>query len=75
LTKKNKQLEKLKKRRGTIQFKEVKTILEREGYKICGINGSHHKFQNERGQKINIPVHNNKIKNHYLKEILKLIEK
>ena len=52
-------------------IKNVKNILEDNGYKLISIRGSHFRFRKHKS--IVIPVHNNKVKCVYVKEIIKII--
>ncbi len=55
------------------KFNDVKKKLENKGYYLVRISGSHHIFK-KKGifQLFSIPVHNGKVKNHYVKEIDKI---
>lgn len=42
-----------------ISGKEIVKVLEREGYSIYRVHGSHHILKHTDGRKITIPVHKN----------------
>jgi len=67
---KGKRIKKLSETRGDLKLKEVKIILRVLGYSLKRVKGSHHIFKNINGKVISLPVHNNKIKNSYLKYII-----
>ncbi len=54
------------------RFNKVKGLLEKKGYRLTRISGSHHIFTKKGCPLISIPVHNNKVKAHYVKEIEKI---
>ena len=50
-------------------FFKVKTILNDWEYMISRIRGSHTTFENQEGQYIRFPVHNNKVRKEYIRYI------
>lgn len=50
-------------------FFKVRTVLNDWKYMINRIKGSHVTFENQNGQYIRFPVHNNKVKKEYVKYI------
>ena len=54
------------------RFSEIKKMLERKGYKLVRIGGSHHVFDKAGAGIIVVPVHNGKVKPVYVREIEKL---
>ena len=55
-----------------VRFSLVKGMLEKKGYELARINGSHHIFTKKGHSLISIPVHNNKVKPKYINDIKKL---
>lgn len=56
-----------------MRYKEVKGVLEYFGYRFSRITGSHHIFEDHRGDLIVFPVHHNKVTKYYLKYIKSVI--
>jgi predicted RNA binding protein YcfA (HicA-like mRNA interferase family) len=56
------------------RFGELKRLLERDGWTLVRIRGSHHTFQKAGFRNIIIPVHRGKVKPFYVKEIRKILE-
>ena len=56
------------------RFAELKKLLERNGWTLARINGSHHTFKKPGFRNIVIPVHHGKVKPFYVKEIRKILE-
>ncbi len=54
------------------RFSEVRKLLEKKGYSLTRISGSHHIFTKDGAPLVSIPVHSNKVKSYYVKEIQKL---
>ena len=63
-------IQKLKDNPTDVSFKTIKKILERYGFTITNIKGSHFKFSKEEDYII-IPTHNNKVKKYYIKQVIK----
>ena len=56
-----------------VRFNKVKKTLKEKGYYLDRVSGSHHIFEKNDGSKsISIPVHKNKVKPCYVKDIEKL---
>lgn len=55
-------------------FAEVKKMLERAGYTLARVRGSHHAFTKPNHPIIVIPVHRGKVKAIYVRQIEKLGE-
>lgn len=68
-----KKLDKLTHSPNNVTIHELKAVLEYFGFRLIRINGSHFIFKNQEGISKSVPVHNNKIKPYYIKDILKLI--
>lgn len=54
------------------RFNQVKKILEKKGYKLTRIAGSHHIFTKKGSLPVSIPVHNGKVKAFYVKQVEKI---
>jgi predicted RNA binding protein YcfA (HicA-like mRNA interferase family) len=54
------------------RFGEVKKMLERRGYALTRISGSHHIFTKKGALPVSIPVHNGKVKAFYVRQIEKI---
>lgn len=55
------------------RFAEVRKMLEAAGYRLVRVSGSHHIFTREGSPLVSIPVHKNKVKPFYVRQIEKLI--
>ena len=53
-------------------FRDVERLLNRSGYVLARINGSHHIFTKAGRQPLSIPVHRGKVKPFYVRQIEKL---
>jgi predicted RNA binding protein YcfA (HicA-like mRNA interferase family) len=47
-------------------------MLKEKGFLLRHVRGSHHRFENSKGQVIVVPVHHNLVKAAYVKQIEKL---
>lgn len=56
------------------RFAAVRRLLEKHGWTLVRISGSHHIFKKPGGQDVSIPVHGGKVKPFYVRQIKKLIE-
>ena len=54
-----------------VRFAEVRRLLEQHGYTLARISGSHHIFTRAGSEPFTIPVHGNKVKPYYVKDIKK----
>jgi len=54
------------------RFSQVKRTLEKKGYKLTRISGSHHIFTKKGMTPASIPVHKGKVKAFYVKQIQKI---
>ncbi len=54
------------------KFAVVQKMLEKKGYELVRINGSHHIFDKPGCNPVSIPVHKRKVKPYYVKHIEKL---
>ena len=50
----------------------VKKMLEKKGYQLVRISGSHHVFEKPGTGVFVVPVHNGKVKSFYVKQIDKI---
>ncbi len=57
-----------------IRFAELRQLLENNGWNLIRIRGSHHIFTRPNAPGFAIPVHRNKVKDVYRKEVEKTIE-
>ena len=57
-----------------VRFAEVQRLLEKAGYELVQISGSHHIFDKAGHRPISIPVHHGKVKYVYVRQIKKGIE-
>jgi predicted RNA binding protein YcfA (HicA-like mRNA interferase family) len=57
-----------------MRFAEVRKLLERFGYRLVRISGSHHIFEKSGKQLLSIPVHTGKVKPFYVRQIQRIIE-
>ena len=53
-------------------FREVEKFLNRAGYVLARVNGSHHIFTKAGRQPFSIPVHRGKVKRFYVRQVEKL---
>jgi predicted RNA binding protein YcfA (HicA-like mRNA interferase family) len=56
------------------RFADLKRELERNGWKLVRIKGSHHVFEQPGKGILSIPVHHGKVKPVYVRRIQKAIE-
>ncbi len=54
------------------RFAEVRKMLEDAGYALVRIHSSHHYFTKPGAQPVSIPVHQGKVKPHYVREVEKI---
>ncbi|MBU1260000.1 MAG: type II toxin-antitoxin system HicA family toxin [Planctomycetes bacterium] len=54
------------------RFNLVREILEKKGYELARISGSHHIFTKKGVLPVSIPVHKGKVKAYYVKQIEKI---
>jgi predicted RNA binding protein YcfA (HicA-like mRNA interferase family) len=50
------------------RFAEVKKLLERAGYQLVRVHGSHHYFVKPGRPPLSIPVHQGKVKPYYVRQ-------
>lgn len=58
---------------GPVRFAVVRKMLERAGYSLVRIRGSHHVFAKPGRLPVSIPVHHGKVKAFYVKQIEQLL--
>lgn len=56
------------------RLSELKKLLERVGYRLVRINGSHHYFTKPGEQPFSIPVHQGKVKPYYVCQVRKICQ-
>lgn len=54
------------------KFSDVKKLLEKKGYTLARIRGSHHVFTKPGELPVSIPVHKGKVKPYYVRKINKI---
>lgn len=64
-----------KKTPSDITYDELEKYLNHYGYYLKNVAGSHHKFVKDDKNSLIIPVHNNKVKSHYVHEAAILIKR
>jgi predicted RNA binding protein YcfA (HicA-like mRNA interferase family) len=57
-----------------VRFAEIRKRLERAGYRLVRVSGSHHIFDRPGGPLVSVPVHNQQVKAFYAREVDKIIE-
>lgn len=57
-----------------IRFAEVRALLERHGWSLARISGSHHIFEKAGSKLLSIPVHRGKVKPAYVRQVEKAIK-
>jgi predicted RNA binding protein YcfA (HicA-like mRNA interferase family) len=56
-----------------VSFSEVRRLVESHGWRLVRIRGSHHVFRMPDGRIYVVPVHRNKVKFVYVREIKKIL--
>jgi predicted RNA binding protein YcfA (HicA-like mRNA interferase family) len=56
-----------------VRFAELRRFVEKHGWTLIRIRGSHHVFQKPDGSSYSIPVHHGKVKPAYVREVKKQI--
>lgn len=56
-----------------VRFAVVRKMLERAGYRLVRVSGSHHLFTRKGSWPVSIPVHRGKVKGFYVRQIEKLV--
>ncbi len=57
-----------------MRFSEVQKMLERAGYRLVRISGSHHCFAKPGETLLSIPVHQGKVKPFYVRHVEKICQ-
>jgi predicted RNA binding protein YcfA (HicA-like mRNA interferase family) len=52
-----------------MRFSEVRKMLEKAGYRLVRISGSHHYFVKPGEEPFSIPVHHGKVKPYYVRQV------
>lgn len=58
-----------------ISFRDIRSLLQSHGWVLERIKGSHHVFTKQGEWPISIPVHRGRVKQVYVREIKKKLEK
>jgi predicted RNA binding protein YcfA (HicA-like mRNA interferase family) len=58
---------------GEKRFAEVRKMLERVGYELDRVSGSHHIFTKPGADLVSIPVHRGKVKPFYVRQVEKIV--
>jgi len=74
MTKKLKQIDRIRSNPKNVKFSDLIILLEEFGFELKRINGSHHIYNRDEIT-FPIPVHQNRVKEIYVKRVLSLIEK
>jgi len=56
------------------RFAEIRRELERHGWSLVRINGSHHIFEKPNESLLVLPVHHGKVKPAYVRRLKKILE-
>jgi predicted RNA binding protein YcfA (HicA-like mRNA interferase family) len=56
-----------------VRFAEVRNRLERAGYQLARVSGSHHIFTKAGCDLVSIPVHQGKVKPFYVRQVEKIL--
>jgi len=56
-----------------VRFAKVRKQLEAAGYRLVRVSGSHHIFERLGSPIVSIPVHDQKVKPHYAKQVQRII--
>ena len=56
-----------------MRFAELRRLVEKHGWSLIRVRGSHHVFKKPDGSTYSIPVHHGKVKPFYVREIKKQI--
>lgn len=58
---------------GEKRFADVRAMLERAGYDLARVSGSHHVFTKPGADLVSIPVHHGKVKPFYVRQVEKIV--
>lgn len=56
-----------------VRFSEVRRLVEKHGWVLIRVRGSHHVFRKSDGAMYSVPVHHGKVKPFYFREIKKQV--
>jgi predicted RNA binding protein YcfA (HicA-like mRNA interferase family) len=59
---------------GEVRFGVVRKLLERAGYSLVRVSGSHHIFERAGRPLVSIPVHHGKVKPYYVRQVKRIVE-
>jgi predicted RNA binding protein YcfA (HicA-like mRNA interferase family) len=57
-----------------VRFNIVKKQLEKAGYRLARVSGSHHIFEKPGQTLLSIPVHRGRVKPNYARQVKRIIE-
>ncbi len=57
-----------------VRFSLIRKTLEKAGYQLVRISGSHHIFERPDQTLVSIPVHRGKVKAHYVRQVERIVE-
>lgn len=74
MTRRDKLIEKIRRRPPEADFSDVRTLLEADGWTLTRIRGSHHSFTKPGEPEIfTVPVHDRRVKRRYLDRLCMLL--
>jgi predicted RNA binding protein YcfA (HicA-like mRNA interferase family) len=77
MTKRDKLRQKLRNPSADTNMRDIQTLLESFGFVLVRIRGSHYIFEyddGEQSKQLVFPLHGNKVKRMYIKEVIKIID-
>jgi predicted RNA binding protein YcfA (HicA-like mRNA interferase family) len=57
-----------------VRFAEIRSLLEKNGWRLSRISSSHHIFEKPGATLLSIPVHHGKVKPAYVRKVEKAIK-
>jgi predicted RNA binding protein YcfA (HicA-like mRNA interferase family) len=57
-----------------VRFAVLRRLLERGGWKLVRVSGSHHVFKKAGAPDVVLPVHGGKVKPYYARQVEKLVQ-
>lgn len=73
MSRREKLLESIKSGPNNVTFAQIRELLERSGFSLERVSGSHHIFR-KNATILPMPVHNNRVKSVYVKRELELVD-
>jgi predicted RNA binding protein YcfA (HicA-like mRNA interferase family) len=77
MSKKDKLRKKLRKNPADASMQDVETLLQRFGFSLARVSGSHHIYEYDQDgitKQIVVPLHGNKVKKVYVKKLVAIID-